>query len=124
MADPGGFLGLQGTPFFYFVRMRSRKHSGQWNPPFKILDLPLIECSIKCVFSFLTAGGTANENSAVFTIQKPGTRTESKCSKYCVAVLTFCALYSLQEELLQSSEWEKQIVVQQLQSKNQVRNLP
>ena len=35
----------------------------------------------------------------------------------------FNTLYILQEELLQSSEREKQIVVQQLQSKNQVRDL-
>ena len=32
------------------------------------------------------------------------------------------ALYNLQEELIQSSEREKQIVVQQLQSRNQVRD--
>ena len=45
MADPGGFLGFRGTPLFVVLRAcvaglvcaheRSRKRSGQWNPPFQ-----------------------------------------------------------------------------------------
>ena len=51
VADPGGFLGYHGTPLFVVLRAciaslvrtykRSRKRSGQRNPPFRILDPPL-----------------------------------------------------------------------------------
>ena len=50
-ADPGGFLGYHGTPLFVVfcacvgalmcAHERSRKRSGQRNPPFRILDPPL-----------------------------------------------------------------------------------